>query len=161
MDFLLSKHRKLLSTLIEQSVDFMLIGGYSVIYYGYSRGTGDMDIWLKPDNDNKIRFLKSLKVFGINLPDIDRVGNIDFTKTSMFFIGKAPDKIYFLTKVQNVSWDEAIPKIVLFPFENLQIPIVGFNELILMKMATDRLKDQADIEELQRIRNSRFNKPPL
>lgn len=161
MNFLLNKHRQLLSCLIEQNVDFMLIGGYSVIYYGYSRGTGDMDIWLKPDNENKIRFLKAIKAFGINLPDIERVGKLDFTKTIMFFIGKPPDKIDFLTKVQNVSWNEAIPKIVLFPFDNLQIPIVGFDELILMKMATDRLKDKADVEELQRIRNSRFNKPSL
>ncbi len=160
MDFLFSKHRKLLAILFAHKVNFMLIGGYSVIYYGYSRGTGDMDIWLKPDNENKMRFLEALKIFGINHQDVERVGNLDFTKTSMFFIGKAPDKIDFLTKVQNVSWEEAIPRMNIFQFEDLKIPIVGFDELILMKMATDRMKDKADVEELQRIRKAAPKKPP-
>jgi len=155
MDFLLNKHRELLNLLSKQKVDFMLIGGYSVIYYGYSRGTNDMDIWLKPGNENKSKLILALQKFGINPLDIDKLMKIDFTQTSMFYIGSPPDRIDFLTKDQNVDWDNAIKNVKYLPFENRQIPIVGFNELILMKMATDRLKDKADVEELQKIRKFR------
>jgi len=43
-----------LSVLIKYDVEFMLIGGYAVILNGYERTTTDMDIWLNPDNENKI-----------------------------------------------------------------------------------------------------------
>ncbi len=152
MDFLFKPHKELLILLSEHKVDFLLIGGYSVIYYGYNRGTNDMDLWLKPDNENKNKFINALQKFGINPLDIDKLKKIDFSKTSMFYIGSPPDRIDFLTKVQNVEWDDAIKHVKYFPFENLQIPIVGFNELILMKMASDRMKDKADVEELQKIR---------
>jgi len=61
------------------------------------------------------------------------------------------NKVDFLTQVQNVSWDSAIKNVKYFPFYNIQVPIVGYHDLILMKIASSRLKDQADVEELQKI----------
>lgn len=152
MDFLFEPHKVLLLLLNECKVDFLLIGGYSVIYYGYSRGTNDMDLWLKPDNNNKLKLLSSLQKYGIQPNDLKRLSEIDFTTTNVFYIGNVPYKIDFLTKVQNVNWDEAIVNANYFPFQNIQIPIVNYNDLILMKIASNRLKDQADVEELQKIR---------
>jgi hypothetical protein len=155
MDFLYNTHKELLILLVKNKVDFMIIGGYSVIYYGYNRGTGDLDLWLKPDNENKIKVLKALRKFGIKSVDLNKLEKIDFTDTNVFFIGEAPEKIDFLTKVQNVAWDEAINKVQYLPFENIRVPVVGYNELVLMKLASDRLKDKADVEELQKIRKFR------
>lgn len=152
MDALFKPHRQILFSLIDHHVEFILIGGYSVIYYGYSRGTNDLDIWLKPDNKNKIKLLNALDNYGIDSTDLKKLANVDFTKTSMFYIGKKPNKIDFLTKVQNVDWNEAIKNVKYFPFNNKKIPIVGFHDLIKMKIASERLKDKADVEELQKIR---------
>jgi len=152
MDFLYKAHKELLILLAQHKVEFMLIGGYSVIYYGYNRGTGDLDLWLRPDNKNKIKLLKALQEFGIQSLDLDKLGKINFTDTNMFFIGESPEKIDFLTHVQNVIWDEAIRNVRYLPFENIQVPVVGYHDLILMKISSDRLKDKADIEELQKIR---------
>jgi len=33
-----------LKLLSDRKIDYLLIGGYAVIYYGYVRNTGDMDI---------------------------------------------------------------------------------------------------------------------
>jgi len=155
MDFLYKTHKELLILLVEYKVDFMLIGGYSVIYYGYNRGTGDLDLWLMPNNQNKIKLLKALRIFGIKPLDLNKLEKIDFTETNMFFIGEAPEKIDFLTHVQNVVWDEAIKNVRYLPFKNIQVPVVGYHDLLLMKMASDRLKDKADVEELQKIRKFR------
>jgi len=155
MDFLYKTHKELLILLVEYKVDFMLIGGYSVIYYGYNRGTGDLDLWLMPNNQNKIKLLKALRIFGIKPLDLNKLEKIDFTETNMFFIGEAPEKIDFLTHVQNVVWDEAIKNVRYLPFKNIQVPVVGYHDLLLMKMASDRLKDKADVEELQKIRKYR------
>ena len=55
-----------------------------------------MDLWLMPDNHNKIKLLQALKKFGINPADLKKLEALDFTETRMFFIGEAPDKIDFL-----------------------------------------------------------------
>ena len=43
--------------LMDCKVEFLLIGGYAVNYYGYGRYTGDIDFWLRPGEVNKIKFL--------------------------------------------------------------------------------------------------------
>lgn len=50
--FLLQRHTDLLRKMLNGGVDFLIIGGYAVNYYGYSRMTEDLDLWLKPDNGN-------------------------------------------------------------------------------------------------------------
>ena len=44
----------------------MLIGGYAVVFHGYNRTTGDMDLWLRPTNENKERLIKALREQGID-----------------------------------------------------------------------------------------------
>ena len=61
MNFLIEKHKEILIDLINSRVDFLLVGGYAVIYHGYVRTTGDMDVWLKPDNENKLKFIPVLE----------------------------------------------------------------------------------------------------
>lgn len=48
MNIFLDEHMEIIRILIDANVDFMLIGGYAVIYHGYRRTTGDMDYgWLR------------------------------------------------------------------------------------------------------------------
>jgi hypothetical protein len=36
----------------EKRVEYLLIGGYAVGYYGYVRATADMDVWLALNREN-------------------------------------------------------------------------------------------------------------
>jgi hypothetical protein len=71
MNILLEKHKEFLIDLIKGNVHFILIGGYAVIYHGYVRATGDMDIWIKPDNENKEKLLVILENHGISKESIN------------------------------------------------------------------------------------------
>lgn len=157
MEFLVKEHIDILYLLVEAEVDFMLIGGYSVIFYGYSRGTNDLDLWIKPDNANRTKLLQALQKYGINQVDLNKLEMVDFNLTNMFFIGEAPYKVDFLTRVVGVKWDDAIKKVNFLPVRNLKIQVVDYYDLITMKMLSDRLKDKADVEELQRINQFRKN----
>ena len=53
MNLFIELHLDLIKDLLEAKVDFIIIGGYSVIFHGYKRTTGDIDIWLKPSNEIK------------------------------------------------------------------------------------------------------------
>lgn len=157
MNILLEEYKKFLLLLIKHNVEFMLIGGYAVIYYGYARTTGDMDIWLKPDNSNKNKFINALNEYGIIPEDTDILKRIDFETTHAFHIGKEPNKIDFLTKIQGVTYSEADKSKVFFPLKNKQIPIIQYHHLIASKISSGRSKDKADVEELQNINKYRKN----
>ena len=38
--------REFLRLLNSSSVEYLVIGGYAVNYYGFSRAAGDLDIWI-------------------------------------------------------------------------------------------------------------------
>ena len=46
-------------------VQYMLVGGYAVILRGYSRSTGDMDIWVNKTEANFKALRKALIEFGL------------------------------------------------------------------------------------------------
>ena len=73
MDILQEDHTQLLILFIDNNVDFMLIGGYAVIHYGYERSTADMDIWIKPSEENKIKLINSLRQYGIEEEDLNQL----------------------------------------------------------------------------------------
>ena len=160
MNILADLHKKILKELTESKVDFILIGGYAVVYHGYVRTTGDLDIWIKPDNDNKLKLIETLKQHGIIAEDLEKIKALNFTEVIAFHIGVEPTKIDFITKISNIDFATALNNAAYFPMENFQIPILNLNDLILSKISTNRPKDKADIDELQKIhRLKRTTKP--
>lgn len=153
MNIFLDEHQAIIKLLIENQVDFLLIGGYAVIFHGYRRTTGDMDLWLRPTNENKEKFIKSLANAGFESDDLAVLSTLDFTKHLVFSIGDEPQKIDFITHINQVLFEEADKNKVIFDFEELKIPVINIRELILSKINTGRKKDEADVEELQKILN--------
>lgn len=151
MDILLDEYKKLLLLLVKHKVDFMLIGGYAVIYYGYERSTTDMDIWLKPDNNNRDKLIPALKEFGIKSVDLEKLSSADFKTIQFFYFGTRPLRIDFLTKISGVGFEEAAAQANHFPLADKKVPIIHFNHLILSKITNERTQDKADVEELQKI----------
>ena len=151
MDILLEEHKKLLLLLVKHNVEFMLIGGYAVIYYGYERLTSDMDIWLKPSNENRDKFIAALQEKGIMDEDINVISKMDFTEIQVLNLGEKPNKIDFLTKVHGLTFDEADLQKAYFPLKDKQIPIIHYHHLITLKMLAGRPQDKADVDILQKI----------
>jgi hypothetical protein len=93
---------KVLKELIMQGL-FFIDCGYAVNYYGYGRATGDIDFWLRPDNENKNVLITAFKNLKMNNEDIIEIDKLDFTQAQVFFIGEVPLRIDFLTKVNIVN----------------------------------------------------------
>lgn len=155
MDIFIEEHQQLLIALLKHKVSFILIGGYAVIYYGYERITGDMDIWLQPDNENLPRLLAALKDFDIEEHSLEQIKQIDLGIAQVFFIGDKPRRIDFLTQVSGISFSDAIEQVNHLSLGNYKVPVIHYRHLILTKIATGRAKDKADIEELERINKYR------
>jgi DNA-directed RNA polymerase subunit H (RpoH/RPB5) len=138
MQIITKAHKQFLLSLVEMNVDFLLIGGYAVIYHGYPRLTMDMDIWLKPDNGNKLKLLPALRSYGIVEEDLEKIKNSDFTKPLAFYIGEKKNKIDFLTVIAGVTYDEADAKKVFLQINNIKIPVIDYNDLVVNKMIVGR-----------------------
>lgn len=158
METVSDAHRQFLLSLTEAGVEFMLIGGYAVIYHGYPRLTMDMDLWLKPDNENKLKLLPVLRSYGIVDEDLERVKDLDFTQAQSFYIGEEKNKIEFLTEIAGVSYTEADAQKVFLQVNDKKIPVIHFQHLIINKMFAGRPQDKADVDMLQKIRRAKNRK---
>ena len=158
INVLLDEHQQMLSALIKHQVKFILIGGYAVIHYGYERTTGDMDLWLQLGNENRDKLIMALADFGIEEEGLDILRNVDFSNPiQAIHIGTPPRSIDFLTSISNVKFEDAINKVNYFLLEDMNVPVIHYNDLILSKLTSNRLKDKADIEELQKINKYKKN----
>lgn len=60
--------KEFLRLLNSRNVEYLLIGGYAVGYYGYPRPTGDTDIWIRIDRRNAERTAAALKELVFTFP---------------------------------------------------------------------------------------------
>mgnify|MGYP001164244877 CR=1 FL=1 len=155
MNLFIDKHQELLLHFLEKEVDFIVIGGYSVIYHGYRRTTGDVDLWLKPDNRNKVKVMAALKSLDFESEELKLIDQLDFTMHLAFSIWDEPEKVDFLTYINLISYGEADQMKIIAEVDNLKIPFLHLNHLLLSKKNTGHPQDIADIEQLQKINKFR------
>lgn len=158
MNILLEEHQEFIFKLLDGQVEFILIGGYAVIFHGYGRTTGDMDLWIKPDNENKKKLVEVLRTENIEEDDLKVVASFDFNEINIFHIGSPPARIDFLTKVPPLKYEEADEHKDFFILEGKNIPVLHLNDLLINKMLSNRPKDIADVDELKKIQQLKNKK---
>ena len=137
----------MLQILLEENVDFMVVGAYALAAHGIPRATGDIDIWIKTENKNAEKLMRALSKFGAPMSEINVA---DFTEPDIVFqIGVAPRRIDFLTSIDGVLFDEAAKDKLTVKINNIEIPIISVANLIKNKKATARPKDILDVESLK------------
>jgi hypothetical protein len=130
-------------------VEYMIIGGFAVICYGYIRITQDIDFLVYPSKENARKVMKSLTEFGF--------GNVGIPlacfeqEGTAVHIGVEPNRIDFLTCVQGLTNDLLFADIHQVNYGGRILKIISKDNLIKVKKATGRLKDLADAEELEKI----------
>ena len=142
--------RDFLQALNENEVDYILVGGYSVIFHGYSRTTGDMDIWVKRDSDNYKKIKKTFFQFGLSLFDMTEDNFLNHPTWDVFSFGNPPVCIDIMIKVKGVSFEECFTESQLFNDDNLEVRVINFNHLIQTKKESNRPKDIDDINNLEK-----------
>jgi len=147
--------RSVLKVFNECSVDYLLVGGYAVNFHGYRRMTGDLNLWIKPDNGNRAKIIKAFSILNIESEVLLELSKMDFTKHLAFMDGEEPFRIDFMTYISGVNFDEAQKDSIQTEIDEISIKVIHLNHLLISKMTSDRLKDKLDVEELQKIRNKK------
>lgn len=137
------------AALNECNVKYVLVGGYAVILHGYSRTTGDLDIWVQPSKENYHRLERAFQRFGMPLFDMteDKFLAQDFY--DVFTFGRPPVSIDIVTQIKGLQFEEAFEAAQWFDIEeNLKIRGLSLKDLLQSKRASGRNKDLDDIEQL-------------
>jgi hypothetical protein len=142
----------MLSLLLENKVDFLLVGAYALAAHGFPRATADIDVFVKPSPENAGRVYKALSEFGAPLGDVSPA---DFESPGTILqIGVAPRRIDLITEISGLSFDEANVDRDVVEIEGLSVPVISKAKLIINKLSTGREKDRLDAEELKNSQQS-------
>ena len=129
-------------------VEYILIGGYSVILHGYSRTTGDLDIWVNKTEVNYRKMEKAFNLFGIPADAIGINRFLNHNYYDVFSFGRSPVSIDIVTEIQGVEFEEAYKAIEKIDVQGLEVNLIHINHLKQTKKATGRFKDLDDLENL-------------
>jgi hypothetical protein len=140
--------RDFLNALNDQAVEYILVGGFSVIIHGYSRTTGDMDIWVKKTKENYYRLVMAFNQFGVPVFDMTEENFLHHVNWNVFSFGRSPVAIDIMTEVKGLSFDETFTKSKIYNDGGLLVRTLHKNDLIEAKKASKRSKDLDDLENI-------------
>lgn len=139
--------KDLLSTLNDEEVKYLIVGGYAVIKHTEPRYTKDLDIWVSPETQNAERVYRALHKFGAPLTGLTPY---DFTEKGFYYtMGIAPSRIDILFDLKNLEFEECYERRIDTDVGGVIAPIISAQDLIINKEAVARLQDLADAEKLR------------
>ncbi len=128
-------------------VEYMLVGGYAVIIRGYSRSTGDMDVWVNKTEENYEKLFEAITEFGLPAAAIQK-DQFFSDQYDVFSFGKPPYAIEVMTAVKGLLFKTAFELSTIEMIEKLPVRVIHLNHLIDAKKAAGRNKDLNDLENL-------------
>lgn len=140
--------RDFISALNLKEVRYMLVGGFSVILHGYSRTTGDMDIWVERSAENYQKIKEAFAEFGMPVFDMTEDNFLHHKNWDVFTFGVPPSAIDVMINLKGLDFDVAFGNSVLFHDEDLVIRTIHKDDLTKAKKAAGRPKDMDDLQNL-------------
>lgn len=139
--------KEFLKLLNSKQVEYLLIGGYAVSYYGYSRATADMDIWVAINPDNARRVAEAIHEF-FGYPVEGATANLFLQENKVARMGVPPFRIEVLTTISGVDFAECYAQRTIEIFDDIPVNLISLQHLKINKKASGRLKDLNDLENL-------------
>jgi len=140
--------RDFLALLAKHKVRHLVVGGYAVAVHGYPRYTGDLDVFIALDPQTAESIAAAFCEFGFSKSDID-VQTFLIPK-SIVEVGNEPLKLHIMNAISGVDFDEAYERRETVRLDELDVPFIGYGDLLRNKSATGRGKDKVDVEELEK-----------
>ena len=142
--------RDMLSCLIDEEAEFIIVGAYALAAHGLPRATGDIDIWVRNSRGNAPKVVRALVRFGAPTSNLSEA---DFTSPDMVVqIGVEPCRIDLLTGISGVEFDAAWKNKVTISVDDLELHVLSKADLLKNKLSAGRDKDQSDIAWLEKSR---------
>ncbi len=146
MERLPPEFSEFLRLLNRHSVRHLVIGGYAVAYYGYSRFTADFDVWIEVNEDAADRVVTALKEFGFDVPGLKRELFLEPGRITR--MGVPPMRLEILTRIDGVEFDACYESREVAEIDGEEVAFISLADLKRNKASSGRKKDLADLEYL-------------
>jgi hypothetical protein len=143
-----SDFNELLKLFTNNSVRYLVIGGYAVVQYAEPRYTKDLDLWISTDTTNAEAVYRALKAFGAPLSGMTED---DFAEEGYFYqMGIPPVRVDIIMGIPGLAFEEAWKNRNEIQFDDLLVPFISREDLITAKRASGRPQDLIDADHLER-----------
>jgi hypothetical protein len=144
---------RILRALAEHGVDYVLIGGLAVQTYGHVRTTNDADLIPAPTPENLARLsdaLRSLDARVINAgADVVEIDAKMLPRATIWQFATPDGGVDVMHEVPGGRpYEELRDGALLVRLGDIEVPVVGLDDLIHMKLARGRPIDLADVAAL-------------
>lgn len=141
--------------LSENSVRYIMVGGFATYFHGFERNTQDIDIWLEDtlENRKKLRLVLEVLDFG----DFPMIETMQFV-AEWSSIKHGDIELNIMTNMkglENLTFDDCFARASVAEIDGIEIPFLHINDLIANKKIVNRPKDQIDVIELEKIKSLR------
>ncbi len=138
---------RICNALNRKKVKYMLIGGFAVNYYGFSRATTDVDFLVDASTDNIEKLKEALHTLGIETDDMPA------TDVETYTVVRIVEEVTIdlLKSVGDINFSNA--KAITAVADGISIPVADIPTLIETKRGI-REKDKIDLGFLIRVLNA-------
>jgi hypothetical protein len=138
---------ELFRSLNAHGVEYLIVGGYAVAFYGYPRFTGDLDLFVNPAPANAGRLLAALEDFGFVGLGLTAA---DFAAADeLVSLGYPPERVDLVSAVDGVAWADAWSRRFAGSFGGESVFFIGRADLIRNKRSSGRARDKVDADALE------------
>lgn len=137
---------RIVASLNKNCVEFLIVGGYAVIFHGHVRNTKDLDIFIRRAPDNARRAVAALEEIGFACPELTPEL---FEAGKGITFGEPPIRVDVITEIRGVTFEAAWARKQTSRFGEQQANYIGLEDLILNKEAVARSQDLVDVEKLK------------
>jgi hypothetical protein len=143
--------QEFLLALNEKKVNYVLVGGYSVIYHGFPRTTGDLDLFVEVSKENYGNLVLAFELFKMPIFDMNEDSFLNETKINVYTFGRPPVCIEILKEISGFTFQEINNNAIQTVFEDIPMKIINLNNLRRNKEISGRSKDLNDLENLSEL----------
>jgi hypothetical protein len=155
---------RILGTLVDHNVEFVVIGGLAVAAHGFPRATKDIDIVPGPEGDNRRRLFEALRVLHAEPLEIGDFGAnelpVQFAQDGLdeggnWALRTSAGRVDILQWVPGIAegYEKLRAEALAVELPDVgRVLFAGYADLVAMKQAAGRAQDDRDLEELRAIR---------
>jgi hypothetical protein len=151
--------RDLLAALSAEGAEFLIVGGYAVMFFTEPRYTKDIDVWVRPTRENGAKVLAAIKKFGG--PSFGMTPAKLAHPGWILQLGVPPNRIDILNDLKGLDFESAWKNRVPTTFGGVKVFMLGLDDLVRNKTAVGRPMDLIDVAGLKlakRLRRKRRNR---
>jgi hypothetical protein len=138
--------KEFIALLNKHDVKYLVVGGYAVAIHGYPRYTKDLDVWIALSPGNADKMLMVLNDFGFGELELTAE---DFTKSDQIIqLGYPPNRIDIITSLTGINFNDSYENRLVIDLGDIEILVIDRDNLKKNKLATGRLQDLADAENI-------------